>query len=517
MASKKLEKVILGSLMRNPLLLSQTEKYTLSIDDFDDKLTQHIFYAIASIAQNGSTKVKVQDVHVFLQTSPTGLALFDTNNGVALLNDAIELANEESFSTYYNLFKKENLLRDLKRMGFDTKEFYEFNPITKEEVQINDKYNNLELQDIIEAGKMKLLNIEGNYLKNDASETQDVFEGVEDLLQELEENPDIGVPIQGDIFNTAVAGARKGAFYVRSGSSGVSKTRQAIGDACYLAFPIRYNQRKACWEQVGCNERTLVIVTEQSFKEIRTMILAYLTGFNEKKIKRPKTLTPEERVVVMQATYVLEKFRDNMYIVRMPNPSIQVVKTIVRENVLLHDIGYVFYDYIFVGPSLLNEFKGFNLRNDEVLLMFSTALKDLAVELEVFVMSSTQVNASADDNKNIRNEGSIAGARSIINKADVGCIMARPTNEELQQLKSLIEETGILEPNVVTDIYKNRGDEWTQVRVWTNVDMGNLRKRDLFITNSRLEAIDEFHVDAIHYEVPADAIACHLYNLNKKG
>ena len=63
----------------------------------------------------------------------------------------------------------------------------------------------------------------------------------------------------------------------------------------------------------------------------------------------------------------MEQYQNNFYIVRMPNPTIELVKTIVRENVMMHDIEYVFYDYIFISPSLLNEFKGFNLRNDKVL------------------------------------------------------------------------------------------------------------------------------------------------------
>ena len=156
------------------------------------------------------------------------------------------------------------------------------------------------------------------------------------------------------------------------------------------------------------------------------------------------------------------------------------------------DIGYVFYDYIFIGPSILNEFKGFSLRNDEILLMLATALKDLAVELDIFVMTSTQVNANADDNKNIRNESSLAGSRAIINKADVGAIMARPTKEELDVLQELSLKTGIT-PNIVTDIYKVRSGEWNQVRIWTNFNFGNLRKEDLFITNSRLEVVDNFN------------------------
>ena len=59
-------------------------------------------------------------------------------------------------------------------------------------------------------------------------------------------------------------------------------------------------------------------------------------------------------------------------------------------------------------------------------------------------------------------------------------------------LKSDIERLNIT-PNIVTDIYKVRSGEWNQVRIWSYVDLGNLRKEDLFITNSRLEVIEEFN------------------------
>ena len=111
----------------------------------------------------------------------------------------------------------------------------------------------------------------------------------------------------------------------------------------------------------------------------------------------------------------------------------------------------------------------------ELLLILSTTLKNLATELDVFVMSGTQVNASADDNKNIRNEASLAGGRATINKADYGFIMARPTKEELDVLEPLITKTGMT-PNLVTDVYKVRAGEWTQVRIWSYFDAGILRK-----------------------------------------
>ena len=122
--------------------------------------------------------------------------------------------------------------------------------------------------------------------------------------------------------------------------------------------------------------------------------------------------------------------------------------------------------------------------------MFAAALKDLAVELDVAVFTSTQVNASADDNKNIRNEASLAGGRATINKADNGAIMARPTSEELECLSEVTAKYGI--PNCVTDIFKCRSGEWTQVRVWSQVDLGRLKKKDLFVTDARLEPIGDF-------------------------
>lgn len=120
----------------------------------------------------------------------------------------------------------------------------------------------------------------------------------------------------------------------------------------------------------------------------------------------------------------------------------------------------------------------------------TTALKDLAVELNVGIFTSTQVNASADNNKEIRNEASLAGGRATINKADNGIIMARPTNEELEMLKEIITSNICKEPNRVFDVFKVRSGQWSQVRIWSYVDLGTMRIEDLFITDSRLNPIN---------------------------
>ena len=478
---------IIGALMKHPQYLSETDKYNLTPDDFYYRIDKFIFVAIDSLYRNGAERIQPIDVENYLSTNASAKVMFSQLKGIEYLQDAEYLSEESNFPYYYKKLKKFNILEAFKNKGFNVEEFYVEEPLTQKALEINERFETLEIDDIVNGIKSKLLGVEREFIQNDTTETVNVFEGIKDIIEEAEDQVDVGIPLQGEIFNEVCAGARKGIFVLRSAGSGTGKTRQAVGDACYIAFPFRYESEQKKWVQIGSGRKVLFIATEQNAKEIQRMILAYLTGFNETKF-RYGGFTEEEKLIIRQALWVLEQYQDNFFIVRMPNPTIELVKTLVRENVLMHDIEYVFYDYIHISPSLLAEFKGYNLRNDEVLLMFSTALKDLAVELNVFMMSSTQLNAKGDDNSNIRNEASLSGSRSIINKADIGAIMARPTKEELEFLQT---EGGIsIMPTMVTDIYKVRAGEWNQVRIWSDVNLGNLRKKDLFVTDARMEVLN---------------------------
>ena len=478
---------ILGSLMKHPQYLSESDKYNLTPDDFFYRLDKYVFIAIDNLYRDGATRIQPIDVENYLSTNEGASLFFKEKKGIEYLQDADSLSEEFNFSYYYKKLKKFNLLQSFKNKGFDISRFYVEDALTDKDFQVNEKFETLSVEDICNGIKSILLGIEREFIQNDTTETINVFEGVKQILEEAGSQVNVGVPLQGEIFNEVCAGARKGVFVLRSAGSGTGKTRNAVGDACYIAFPFRYEESEDKWVQVGSGKKVLFIATEQTPKEIQSMILAYLTGFNETKF-RYGGFTEKEKQIIAQALWVLEQYQDNFFIIRMPNPTIELTKTLVRENVLTHDIEYVFYDYIHISPSLLNEFKGFNLRNDEALLMFSTALKDLAVELDVFMMSSTQLNAKGDDNSNIKNESAIAGSRSIINKADIGVILSRPTKEELEFLQT---EGGIsFAPTLVTDVYKVRAGEWNQVRIWSDANLGNLRKKDLFVTDARMTVKD---------------------------
>ena len=481
---------VLGSLMKHPQFLSEVDKYSLTLEDFSTRFEKYIFAAIQGLYQNGAQKITVFDVENYLEANAAAKKTFELQNGIEYLQDVEEFSNLENFPMYYTKLKKLNLLRDLKKQGFDTSDFYIEDLTAPNADEVNARFEELTVQDIVVGVKKKLLTLESDYAGTEEVQEWDIAGDIDDLVDSFGEDGSVGLPIQGSILTKVIDGAQRSCLTIRSGASGTGKTRNAVADACLLAFPIRYNSATCEWEQKGHNEKVLFIITEQTDKQIKKMILAYLTDMNESKFKYGK-FTKEEKKLIEQGKEVMKQFSSNFVLVRIPNPTIDLVKTKVREKVLLHDIGFVFYDYIFIGPALLNEFRGFGVRNDEVLLMMATALKDLAVELNVCVFTATQVNANADNNTNIRNESSLAGGRSTINKADNGMIMARPTKEELETLEPITSQYG--KPNLVTDIFKVRSGEWTQVRIWSMMDLGTMKREDLFITDSRLEVIQDFY------------------------
>ena len=481
---------VIGGLMKQPQYLSERDKYNLSIGDFPNRFEKYIFSAIYNLYKDGAKVITPTDVDNYFNAHAPAKELFEQNNGIEYLQDVLEFCEADNFPFYYKRLKKFNCLKDLKKYGFDTSSIYCEDLTHPKFKEINDRFEQLEINQIFESVKKGLMLIETNYSSGEASETNAAASGIRQLLEDLKVRPEVGASLQGDIFNTICRGARKTKFYIRSASSGVGKTRHAIGDACRIAYPLYFNTENWQWQASGSSEKTLFIATEQELDEIQTLVLAYLTGFNEEKFLYD-SFNPEERKIINQAVRVMEAYKDNLFIVRLSNPNIEQIKAVVRQNWILHNIQNVFYDYIFSSPSLLNEFRDLRIREDVALNLLSTALKDLAVELKIFVMSATQTNAKSEEDKAIKNESVIRGARSIIDKCDIACVVSRVTPEDEEILAIPIQRCGVT-PNQVTDIYKVRRGRYTNVRIWSLVDLGTCRKKDLFITNERLQEIDDF-------------------------
>lgn len=482
---------VIGCLMKSPVILVDS-KYIITKNDFDLPLAKNIFLAIEDLFKGYNAEtITVVDIDNYFQQTEGVYENFKKQNGIQYLNDCVTLSNLNTFDFYYNRLKKLSALRALKRDGFDITKIYNENEIDaqKERVQ-QEKLDSMSLQNIFDTFLKDLNDLQYDYICKDDSEEGFISDGASALFEELQENPEIGVPLQGEIYNTLVRGARLKKYYLISGASGTGKTRQMVGHACTIAFPERYDTKLNKWVVTGTGDRILFFATEMEKEEVQTMILAHISGVNEDKILNNYYESPEEKQRVYDAIKIMEYYKNNFIFVRVGDPSIGQIKTLIRKEVLKYDIGYVFYDYIFSSPGLLAEYKDLNLREDVILMMTSIALKDLANELNIFMMSGTQLNEKWKDYKGIRDYNLIRGSKAIADKIDVGGISLPLTEEEHEMIDPIARKLNRDLPTQVQDMYKIRRGKYNRVRIWSKVDLGTCRTEDLFLTDTSGNIID---------------------------
>lgn len=482
---------VIGTLMKSPVILADN-KYIITKNDFDLPLAKNIFLAIDNLFRSYNTEaITSVDIDNYFQQIEGVYETFKAQNGLQYLNDCIALSNVNNFDFYYNRLKKLSALRALKKDGFDIGKIYNENEIdiAKEKMQ-QEKLNQMSLQDIFNTFLEELNDLQYDYICKDDSEEGFIADGASSLFEELQRNPEIGIPLQGEIYNTLVRGARLKKYYLISGASGTGKTRQMVGHACTIAFPEKYDTKDKKWIVTGEGEKILFFATEMEKEEIQTMILAHISGINEDKILNNYYESPEEKQRVYDAIKIMNHYKNNFMFVRVGDPSIGQIKTLIRKEVLKHNIGYVFYDYIFSSPGLLAEYKDLNLREDVILMMTSIALKDLANELNIFMMSGTQLNEKWKDYKGIRDYNLIRGSKAIADKIDVGGISLPLTEEEHKAMDSVARKLGKDLPTQVQDMYKIRRGKYNRVRIWSKVDLGTCRTEDLFLTDLNGNVID---------------------------
>lgn len=478
--------------MCRPELLSDVDKYQLEPTDFSQQLDKMIFSAIYNLFAGGAERIHTIDVDTYLQTNEVAKNLLEKNNGLAFIQDCEDLADPANFQLYYNKLKKINLLRDLQKNGRDISPFYCEDPLNEKYAEINERFEKMTATDIFNSLRGELADLENKYVINSVVEESNAATGIRELIKNLKETPEIGVHLQGEIFNTVCRGGRKGKLYLRSAGSGVGKTRSMVGDACQIAYPVRYDTKYQKWIYTGEPEKVLYVMTEQDPAEIQTMILAYLTGYNEDMFLYG-TYKEEHMDRIMKAIDIMERYKDYMLFARIPDPCASVIKNLFRRYSLQYNVENFFYDYIFSSPAMLNEYRDLKLREDVCLRLLTTAIKNLAVELDAFIMSATQLSGDDDPKGGFKDFRNIRGSKAIADLADFAAIRRRPSPEELQ-LVADFEKRYNFKPNAITDVFKNRRGRWTMISIWSAVDLGTLRTVDLFVTTPDYKPIQDFQI-----------------------
>lgn len=496
---------VLSCLMNNPLLL-QNEKYPFTKFDFYKPLHQMVFYAIFNLGMSGAQKISPQDLDYYIKTFTSQYEYYTKNNGYEFIIQCAKTTEDSDgsqFERYYTIVKKFSILRDLEKAGIDTTKFYDPTDILNSQAQL-DKLNHIKSTEIIQSVREELVTIENSHIgKDDGTGCHKIGEGMMKLIESLKENPEVGLPINGNMLNFATRGARLGKFYLYSAPSGEGKTRFLVSNACSLSLP-RLNESGDKVEMVGGPDgsqyrKVCYITTEQQFDEIQTIVMSYVSGVNEQSILLGKC-TPEEWERIKKAQQIIDEYQDNLIVDCIPDPSIEMVKSRLTKYIIQDHVDYIFYDYIFSSPGLVNEFAGSDLREDVVLMMLSNSLKEIAATYNIFLMSATQLNDGWSRKViGFRDQNCIRGSKAIADKADVGLIGIKLREEEQQQISAIWNEIKkdiqikypeipkqVISkgPNQVLDLYKNRRGEMSAKKLFRYFDYGTCRAYDLFCTDS---------------------------------
>ena len=125
---------------------------------------------------------------------------------------------------------------------------------------------------------------------------------------------------------------------------------------------------------------------------------------------------------------------------------------------------------------------GVKLREDNILFMLSTRLKDICNEYGIFIMSATQLNgewrASETPDQNL-----LRGAKSIADKIDIGLIMLPVSEEDIEKINPILASGRFEKPNLKISVYKNRRGKYKGVYMWCKAELGKCRVQPMFLTD----------------------------------
>lgn len=481
----------IGCLMLDPTLIDDIDR-PLDRTDFDTEALYELLYvAIFNSYMQGVKDINEFTIDSYLSSYKEQYEIFQANDGLRYLADAREMSSLDNYDYYYHRLRKYSLLRYYEKKGYNTKSIFDPTVSVEELTKEMEKFDNYTEQDIVGLVETDLvISPTIKYCTNMLTTEIQAADDAMDLVESFMKIPDVGVPLNNDGLNTVTRGARKGCLYMRSLPQGQGKSRCAAGDACKIAVPYVYNKDKKDFVYTGMSEPTLYITTEMTVDEIQTILIATVSKVNEEHILYGEYKDDEFERVKKAVEYIQSS---PLYIVHIPDFSIEDIKNIIKKYNREFKAEYFFFDYISTSLRLMSEVNGksrMGLKEHQLLLVFSTELKTIAQQLGVFIFTASQLNGEAQ-NATIKDQNLLSGAKALANKLDVGIISMRPTQREQDKLDAIIQNHfGLRMPDMGHWVYKVRRGRLTHIIIWSQVDLGTMTEKALFVTDFDFNLID---------------------------
>lgn len=484
----------LGSICNDTSILDEKSNRLYVVKDLENRFHKIIYTAIESVYLNNEIKeVDAVTINMFLSNYPDQYGCYIQNNGDEFVNKIKEIAKNVSYKQSLETIKKLTLLRGYEQLGISTKDIYNTELIDPVEISAErKKFDALTVVDIRDYVKSKLDTIHEEM----QVETGDMYsfqagDGIDDLLKKFKEEPTWGHSFQSKLFNRIFRGMQGKKVMIRSGSTGSGKSRQMIGDMANISAKKMYDNSTHQWIENPRPASSVFISTELDKEEIQSILLATISGVNEEIIKDGKYTTEVEQRLAI-AGQVLKESAINIEFTS--NFSITDLEIMIEKNINRYETGFVFFDYIQITPNFSQELKrlfGHELREDQMLNLLVSSLKNMANKFDIFIMSATQLNRSYKTDEYL-DATHLRGGQSTADKCDYAVITMRVSTKDREKLNKLMSSNNSFncsEPSHGHHIFKNRGGSHTGVIAWVNMDLGNMTVEDCFVTTQDFEQI----------------------------
>ncbi len=489
LCDKRAYLAVLGSLMQNPLLISDADR-PLDKKDFDTEQFYVIVYvAIFNLYQQGIEKIEEFTIDSYLSHFPEQYKIFQNNEGLKWVSDAIAMAQPENYDFFYHRLKKFGLLRYYEEHGFDTRIIYDISKLdTTEEQKKFDDMTELDIVDYIES--LLIVEAKNKYCNTCSVVSAQAGDGMKEMIAELMEAPDYGYSLSSLAFNTAARGGRLGKLYLFSAGTGTGKTRNYLMNACAVSVPYQYDLKQESFFYTGQDVPCLYIGTEGSIQEFQSIVLACVSGVPEDNILMGKYKKGEYERVQKAQEYISAS---PLYLVYCDEFTIADIENLIKRYVLQKGVQVVFFDYIQTTAKMMGDLTSkvrIKLQEYQVLVQFAGRLKALAEKNNILLISGSQLRPDAKESR-YKDETTLQGAKGMSQKCDVGAIWSRPTPGEKKKIEKITSHMlGVPEVNFLTWVYKVRRGRLVSIIIHQHMDLGTMRVRDLFVTDFDFNLID---------------------------
>lgn len=397
------ERIVLASILQFPDLLFEADA-KLEERDFLSPHHKNLYIIIRSLDRQGIKRFDFMS----LMDEASRLGFEDKFGGPEYLNALLStLVDKKNFEVY---------LERLVDASTKYKLYNEVENIKNEIVENSSPVNSSsDAFSLLASAENRIIDVSMGAQR--VEEAIDIGEGLQDRLEEVARNPVniVGLSTGIPLLDYALNGLAPGTLTVVAARPKSGKSTLLMNIASHLVYKL--------------GVPILYVDTEMMRAEIQTRLVSQLSQVPERKIITGRFIENElETSNVWRACEIVSKgkYLHKYY----PGFAVDALKSLVRKYKIKEGIGAFFFDYIkTAGEGSLT-----NTKEYQHLGFLASALKDLAGQLEIPVITAAQIRRSQSGSPKTRaNDEDVGGSDRILHLCNHLLALSRKSVKEIEE------------------------------------------------------------------------------------